>query len=224
MYSLLVIGTAHAAIPPSVTADLAKMSYKGINLGGSLDLPKEGTKIQQFFFDDYASNGFTHVRIPVCFYSQMVGGKVSSQYLSRVAEVTSWCLDRGLMCVLAMVQNKQCQALDETDMSTVWGQIAEQVASNNTRLSFDILAGPTSVLNHDALFTAGVTAVRSKAPKAICMISTKQNVPTALHSDPYLVGSFSFVSTNFTGSMEGNKTWGSVADKSAMATALDAGL
>ena len=98
---------------------------RGINLGNVLSAQVEGNWspiVQQQYFIDVASAGFTNVRIPIDFYGSRTSGSteiysktsgsasdfngsvsdftVSTSYLDRIETVIDWSLNQGLYTVL----------------------------------------------------------------------------------------------------------------------------
>lgn len=95
---------------------------RGINLGNVLSAPIEGNwapAVQETYFQDVASVGFTTVRIPIRFDNQTtalnsvtyedtsgnyIGSpadySVNTSYLDRIEEVTDWALNEGLIAII----------------------------------------------------------------------------------------------------------------------------
>ena len=98
---------------------------RGINLGNVLSAPVEGNwapAVEQQYFLDVISAGFTNVRIPMDFFGSRTSGDtsiyssaagtandydgntgdyvVSSTYLNRIEQVVDWALDAGLVTIM----------------------------------------------------------------------------------------------------------------------------
>ncbi|NQY30597.1 MAG: cellulase family glycosylhydrolase, partial [Flavobacteriaceae bacterium] len=111
--------TSVAQISPD---DMIIQMGRGLNIGNVLSAPTEGAwspAIEQQYFIDVATAGFTNVRIPIDFYGVHTTGDttgyatnngtsgsytgssadyvVDPAYLNRLEEIIGWGLDEGLV-------------------------------------------------------------------------------------------------------------------------------
>ena len=109
----------------SSSFEIVQNMGRGINLGNVLSAQVEGNwspAVEQQYFNDVASAGFTNVRIPIDFYGNRTSGttenysknsgtasdfvgngsdfSVSSMYLDRIETVVDWSMNQGLYTVL----------------------------------------------------------------------------------------------------------------------------
>ena len=105
--------------------EMVKQMGRGLNLGNVLSAPIEGNwaeVVEQQYFIDVASAGFTNVRIPMDFFGARTTGNtsgyssaaetagnytgtaddyiVSSTYLDRIQQVIDWSLNQGLVTII----------------------------------------------------------------------------------------------------------------------------
>ena len=105
--------------------EMVKQMGRGLNLGNVLSAPIEGNwaeVVEQQYFIDVATAGFTNVRIPMDFFGARTTGNtsgyssaaetagnytgtaddyiVSSTYLDRIQQVIDWSLNQGLVTII----------------------------------------------------------------------------------------------------------------------------
>ena len=105
--------------------EMVKQMGRGLNLGNVLSAPIEGNwaeVVEQQYFIDVATAGFTNVRIPMDFFGARTTGNtsgyssaagtagnytgtsddyiVSSTYLGRIEQVIEWSLNQGLVTII----------------------------------------------------------------------------------------------------------------------------
>ena len=105
--------------------DMVSQMGRGINLGNVLSAPAEGNwspAVEEQYFIDVATAGFTNVRIPIDFFGTRTTGDtsgyssaagtsgnysgtpadytVSLAYLDRIEQVIEWSLNQGLVTIL----------------------------------------------------------------------------------------------------------------------------
>ena len=105
--------------------EMVKQMGRGLNLGNVLSAPIEGNwaeVVEQQYFIDVATAGFTNVRIPMDFFGARTTGNtsgyssaagtagnytgtadnyiVSSNYLDRIEQVIEWSLNQGLVTII----------------------------------------------------------------------------------------------------------------------------
>jgi endoglucanase len=105
--------------------EMVKQMGRGLNLGNVLSAPIEGNwaeVVEQQYFIDVATAGFTNVRIPMDFFGARTTGNtsgyssaaetagnytgtaddyiVSSTYLDRIQQVIEWSLNQGLVTII----------------------------------------------------------------------------------------------------------------------------
>ena len=105
--------------------DMVQQMGRGINLGNVLSAPTEGNWspiVEEQYFTDIATAGFTNIRIPIDFFGNRTTGTtssysaaagtsasysgtpadytVSSTYLDRIETVIDWGVEKGLVVIL----------------------------------------------------------------------------------------------------------------------------
>ena len=93
--------------PITAQAAILKMQ-RGINIGNTFDAPPGETAwgnpaVEDYYFDDYVTAGFTAIRIPVT-WDQHTGASapytIDEAFISRVEQVVDWGLGRGLFILV----------------------------------------------------------------------------------------------------------------------------
>ncbi len=111
--------------PPTTAQNMVVNMGRGINLGNVLSAPVEGNwapEVEQQYFIDVATVGFTCVRIPMDFFGTRTSGDttiysssagtsgsytgsiadftVSTTYLNRIEQVIDWATGQGLVAII----------------------------------------------------------------------------------------------------------------------------
>ena len=180
--STLAMPPRPASTAPAALALLALLSAAlgvdglGINLGNVLEAPTEGAwapVAQEYYFDDYASRGFTFVRVPVRWDEHM--GKsppyvIDATFLARVHEVTGWALTRNLSVLINSHHDDWIDVADDgafqaalPRFQALWTQVAASFASAPTSLFFEVCNEfhLISLANANAVYASVVPIMRA---------------------------------------------------------------
>ena len=180
--STLAMPPRPASTAPAALALLALLSAAlgvdglGINLGNVLEAPTEGAwapVAQEYYFDDYASRGFTFVRGPVRWDEHM--GKsppyvIDATFLARVHEVTGWALTRNLSVLINSHHDDWIDVADDgafqaalPRFQALWTQVAASFASAPTSLFFEVCNEfhLISLANANAVYASVVPIMRA---------------------------------------------------------------
>ncbi len=101
--AFIAFSTAFAQISPD---SMVNLMGKGINLGNTLENEGQDSKyltIREFFFEDYVEAGFTNVRIPVRWHTNMLSTSpytVDTDWMDKIEGVVDQALDKGLVVIL----------------------------------------------------------------------------------------------------------------------------
>ena len=150
----------------------------GINLGNVLEAPTEGAWApiaQEYYFDDYASRGFTFVRVPVRWDQHM--GKaapfaIDAAFLARVHEVAGWGLARNMSVLINSHHDDWIDVADDGAFQAalprflaLWTQVAASFADAPTnQLFFEVFNEfhVISLANMNGLYAQVVPLMRAK--------------------------------------------------------------
>lgn len=152
-------------------------SFIGINLGNVLEAPTEGAwapAAQEYYFDDYVTQGFTRVRVPVRWdqhMGQAAPYAIAPDFMARVHEVVGWGLARNLTVLVNShhddwIDNSTQFAAQLPRFLALWSQVAASFASAPPTLLFEVLNEPVN-LNIDQLnqlYAAVVPLMRAQNP------------------------------------------------------------
>lgn len=213
---------------------------RGINVGNSLDATPTETSwgnplIQEYYFEDIKSAGFSCVRIPITWkYHTAVSSPftIDSTWLNRVDSVVTWALNQGLIVVINAHHEDGLKAVDsmEDEMAradtlakydSIWSQVSYHFRDRTDRLLFEILNEPQNMeaSTLDSLNTRILKIMRKHNPTRIVLFSGTAytgaydlvNTPVPDTSDQYLMAYYhSYDPWSFAG--EANGTYGSASD------------
>ena len=138
-------------IIPITPIEMQKLMGIGINLGNTLDAPKEGSwapAAKETYFDEYKSKKFTNVRIPIQWGHHMSTTspfEVDDVFMSRVEEIVDWSLSRNLITIInthhdEWFENNYPSSLKQFE--SLWEQIASKFANKSEKLLFEIYNEP----------------------------------------------------------------------------------
>ncbi|MGH1362037.1 MAG: cellulase family glycosylhydrolase [Calditrichia bacterium] len=208
---------------------------RGINIGNTLEPPTEGAwnngLLQEYYFDDYKSAGFTTVRVPVRWENhtqEEAPYTVDEAWMQRVEQVVDWGLARDLYIIINahhdwwLVNNYADAAIRER-FKSIWTQIADRFQDKSPKLLFEIINEPKGMtqeqineLNSDIL---GI--IRENNSQRIVIYSghewaaLQQLLSAAIPDDDYVMGYFhAYDPWAFAG--EGNGLWGSPDEVNAI--------
>ncbi|NNE46568.1 MAG: cellulase family glycosylhydrolase [Rhodothermales bacterium] len=228
-----------ASLPASaqLTPDQAIIQMgRGINLGNTLEPPREGDwnngPAREYYFDDFKTAGFATVRIPVRWDEHTQDAPpfaVEEAWMDRVEEVVDWGLSRDFFIIInghhedwlkAGYANNTLRARYDS----IWSQIAVRFKDKSEKLFFEIINEPygMTVPQVDDLNTRILEIVRRTNPTRIVIFSgnewsgASQLFAARIPTDDYLMGYYhSYDPWEFAGLAQG--TWGSVAERAAVA-------
>ena len=238
---LCLVLIANAQITPKEA--LGQM-MRGINIGNSFDATPTETSwgnplIQEHYFDDIASAGFTSVRIPVTWrfhVSKSAPYTINEKWLARVDTVVSWGLKRGLFIIINLHHEAGVKATDTmTNLAakadtlakydSIWSQVATHFKDKSDHLLFEILNEPQSMTKAsvDSFNVRALAIIRKTNPTRIVIYSGTSYTGSDLLlaakipdvKDKYLMGYYhSYDPWSFAGEAKG--TFGTASDISQM--------
>ncbi len=159
---------------------VADAAVIGINLGNVLEAPTEGAwapAAQQYFFDDYVTQNFTRVRIPVR-WDKHTGAAppyaIDAAFLARVQEVVGWSLARNLSTIVNSHHDDWVSSANDTAFAAalprfvaIWRQVAAAFSGAPATLSFEVAnepVAPLSLASLNAMYAAVLPVVRAQHP------------------------------------------------------------
>lgn len=140
----------------STTAtEIAKAIYAGINIGNTMECTTyegawSGAKVNETYIDAIVDAGFNAVRIP-CAWDTYIDDDddtytIDSDWLDRVDEVVSWCIERDLYVVLNahwdngwLEDNIFDEDLEDdivAEQKAIWTQVATKLSGYDEHLIF----------------------------------------------------------------------------------------
>ena len=126
---------------------------RGINIGNTLEPPDEGGwnngPLQEYYFDDYESAGFTCIRIPVKWgthTSESSPFNIDPSWIDRVEQVVDWGLERDLYIIINghhedWLKNDYSPA-NQARYDSIWSQISGRFKDKSPRLMFEMINEP----------------------------------------------------------------------------------
>ncbi|MEM6783319.1 MAG: cellulase family glycosylhydrolase [Bacteroidota bacterium] len=229
---LLLFAPAQAQLNPE---DAIAALGRGINLGNTLEPPREGAwnngPAQEYYFDDYAAQGFETVRIPVRWDEHTAATApfaVDASWMDRVEQVVDWALARDLYVIINahhedwLKQNYGSATL-RARFDAIWTQVAERFQDKSERLLFEVINEPfgMTVAEVDDLNARILGIIRATNPTRIVILggneysNMEQLERMAVPDDDYLLAYFhSYDPWPFAG--QGQGTWGTEADRAAV--------
>lgn len=233
---VVVMTTIGSAWSQPTAHETAKAMGRGINMGNTLEPPKEGDwnngPAQEYYFDLYKEAGFTNVRVPVRWDEHVqteAPFKIDDDWIDRVEQVVDWGLNRDLYVVLNCHHEESFQndyAGQKERYDSIWSQIAVRFKDKSEKLVFEMMNEPHSVMSQNDIdeFNKRVLGIiRKTNPTRVVIYSGKgwasandmmeAAIPDA--NDPYLMAYYhSYDPWGFAG--EGEGTWGSENDINEM--------
>lgn len=221
-----------AQITPAVA--IAEMG-RGINLGNTLEPPREGEwnngPAQESYFDAYIEAGFTNVRIPVR-WDRHTGNSapftINETWMNRVEQVVDWGLSRGLYITLNghhedWLKNGYSNATLRARYDAIWVQVAERFKNKSEKLLFEIINEPKGMTRTqvDDLNKRILEIIRTTNPTRLVIYggnewaNAEQLLAAAIPDDDYLIGYYHYYDPwNFSGL--GMGVWGTANDYQQM--------
>ena len=233
---ILLCFQAYSQLTPQEAA--IQMS-RGINIGNTLEPPDEGgwnnPPVEEYYFDDYKAAGFSTVRIPISWYNHtdtLTPFAVDETWMDRVEQVVDWGLSRKLFIIINahheswLKYNPSPKNLERFD--SIWSQIAVRFQDKSDSLLFEMINEPYPMdkIIVDELNARVLSIIRKTNPTRIVLFSgymwsnSAELLQAAIPDDDYLMGYFhSYDPWSFAG--QGNGTWGSSSDISAIKAKFD---
>jgi len=226
---------------------------RGINLGNSLEGPREGAwglYLQSSYFEDIAAAGFDSVRIPIRWstYADIEAPyTIDTQILERV----DWAIEQAYANDLNVIINvhhfEAIMQQPETQterLAAIWTQISERYQDYPDTLYFEILNEPNENLNADLwneIFPPSLAAIRETNPERYVIIgpdswNNVDRLPTLTlpEDDRHIIGTFHFYSPhkfthqnapfNESGLENKDLTWGTDEEVAALIDDFDTAL
>ncbi len=241
---LLILNLSIGAFAQLTPQEAAQQMKRGINIGNSLDATPTETSwgnplIQEYYFDDIVSAGFTSVRIPVTWRyhaSKNAPYTIDEKWLARVDTIVSWGLERGLFITLNLHHEAGLKATDTmTDpeakadtlarYDSIWSQIASHFKDKSDHLLFEMLNEPQTMskASVDSFNVRVLSIIRRTNPTRIVLYSgtsytgsdilVSTRIPDV--NDKYLMGYYhSYDPWSFAGEAKG--TFGTSSDINSM--------
>jgi len=221
-----------------------KQMTRGINIGNTMESPTEGAwgnaPVQEVYFDDYKTAGFTSVRIPITWDAHTLTSSpytINAAWLTRVKQVVDWGLERGLIITInahheAWLKSDSSYALAKTRdrFDSIWSQISNAFKDRSDSLIFEIINEPKglSLANVNDINARVLSIIRKTNPTRLVIFSGNEwansdqlvaaTVPDT--ADHHLIGYYHSYDPYPFG-LEGPGTYGSNADISKTIAKFD---
>lgn len=213
---------------------ISQMTH-GINLGNTLEPPYEGDwgnpPTQEYFFDMYQKEGFNFIRVPVR-WDKHIGTtspfKIDETWFKRVEQILDWGLARGLFMVVNShhddwIKNNYANAVTRARFDSLWSQVAVRFKNKSEKLIFEICNEPLTITKtqNDEMHQRAIDIIRKTNPTRLLIFQgidwggSDALINAAIPNDPYVIGSFHSYDPYLFG-LEGQGTWGTASDISAM--------
>lgn len=237
---MFIFVLATSALAQLSAWDAVAQMQRGINLGNTLEPPKEAgwnnPKAEEYYFDMYQQEGFDFVRVPVRWdehTSKTAPYKVDPIWMARIEQILDWGLSRGLYVVVnahheEWIKSNYSQA-NRDRFDSIWSQIAVRFKDKSERLLFEIINEPNGLTKaqNDDLHQRVIQLIRKTNPTRILIFQghnwggSNELIQAAIPNDPYLMGSFHSYDPYLFG-LEGQGTWGTASDYNALKAKFDA--
>ena len=232
IFLLCLIQSLCAQITP---AEAVAGMGRGINLGNTLEPPREGDwnngPAQESYFDAYIAAGFTNVRIPVRWDLHTQNSApfaIDQSWMNRVEQVVDWGLSRGLYVTLNghhedWLKNNYSNPTLRARYDSIWVQIADRFKDKTDKLLFEMINEPKgmTVAEVDDLNQRILGIIRVTNPTRIVIFSgnrysnSDELFNAAIPDDDYLIAYYhAYDPWEFSGL--GNGTWGTPSDYQAV--------
>ena len=168
--------SSEATMKPISPSDAVKKMRRGINMGNTLEAPREGEwgfKITQEHFQLIRAAGFDSVRIPTRWNAHALAESpytIEPAFFARLDEVIGWALEQNLVVVLNIHHYEEMAsepAAHQERFLSLWRQIAEHYKDYPPALIFELMNEPngamTSLLWNDFV-QQGVAVIRESNP------------------------------------------------------------
>ena len=178
-------GVAQALPAGDAVASAPKLG-RGINLGNSLESPKEGewgVTLKEKDFAIIAQAGFVTVRVPICWSahaSREAPYVIDPVFMRRVDWVVAQAKAHGLNAILDLHNYNELTKIPEQEEDrfvALWRQIAEHYQKEPPSILFELLNEPNKKLDADrwnALLVKALAAIRPTNPSRFVVIGPVQ--------------------------------------------------
>jgi hypothetical protein len=233
---LCAVLSANAQITPQqANAAMAR----GINIGNTLESETEGSwgngPLQEYYFDDYKTAGFTSIRIPIRWDKHTANTspyKVDDAWMKRVEQVVDWGLARGLYITINShhddwIKTGYANKIMRDRFDSIWSQIAVRFQHKSDKLLFEMINEPheLTVPNINEINLRVLSIIRKTNPTRIVIYSGTEfssldkMIEAAIPNDPNLIAYYhSYDPWSFAG--QGISTWGSASDRETLRSAF----
>ena len=232
--ALLICTPLFAQLTPQ---DAIKEIKRGINIGNTLEPPNEGEWnngfLQEYYFDDYKTEGFNCIRIPVRWDNHTATSApftINETWFSRVEQIIDWGLQRNLYIIVNAhhedwLKQNYSNVTYKARFDSIWSQISTRFKDKSDKLFFEIINEPFGMTTAEVndLNARIFPIIRKTNPTRIVIYSgneysgSAQMMAAAIPNDNYIMAYFhSYDPWSFAG--EGTGTWGTVADRNALQT------
>lgn len=211
----------------------------GINMGNTFDAPNEGDwapVAQRRYFEDFASAGFLHVRIPVTWHehtAQTAPYAIENDFIDRVEQVVDWALaENGYVILNAHHETWLKQDADnpalQARIDSIWRQVAERFQNKSSRLLFEILNEPVGMTQSQSDTTQSriLPIIRETNPNRLVIFTgndysgADRLLAAQIPNDEHIIGNFhSYDPWPFAGQC--TRGWGSDEDIAALEAIYD---
>jgi len=161
-----------------------KLLGRGINLGNSLEAPKEGdwgVQLKEEFFVKIKEKGFNSVRVPIKWSShasQTAPYTIDEIFFKRI----DWVIDQSLLNGLVVIINihhydemMSDPAGNKDRFLHIWDQISKRYIKTSGKLFFEILNEPNNQLNSslwNQYLKDAITVIRKSNPYRTLIVGT----------------------------------------------------
>jgi len=212
-----------------------KEMKRGINIGNTLEPPNEGDWnngfLQEYYFDDYKTEGFTCIRIPVRWDKHTATTtpfRINENWFSRVEQIIDWGLQRNLYIIINAhhedwLKQNYANSTYKARFDSIWSQVATRFKDKSEKLFFEIINEPFGMTAAEVndLNARIIQIIRKTNPTRILIYSgndytgSAQMMAATIPNDNYIMAYFhSYDPWSFAG--EGIGTWGTVADRNSL--------
>ncbi len=228
---LLISGLSPRLTAQITPREAAADMQKGINLGNTLEPPREGDwgnpLTQEYYFDLYKDAGFQTVRIPVRWDEHTQTSPpyhIDNAWMNRIEQIVDWGLARGLYIVINAHHEEWIKANYDNAgyrarFDSIWSQIALRFKDKPEKLLFEIINEPYGLtkIQNDDLHARILSIIRNTNPTRIVIFQghnwggSDELIAAAVPDDDYIMGSFHSYDPYLFG-LEGEGTWGTPGD------------
>lgn len=223
-------------LEPQATVNAMRV---GINMGNTFDAPNEGDwapAAQRRYFEDFASAGFLHVRIPVTWQehtAQTAPYAIEDDFIDRVEQVVDWALEENGYVIInahheAWLKEDADNPVLQARFDSIWRQVAERFQNKSSRLMFEILNEPNGMTQSQSNATHSriLPIIREFNPNRLVIFtgndysSADRLLEAQIPDDEHVIGNFhSYDPWPFAGQC--TRDWGSDEDVAALEAIYD---